>query len=160
MIPKYRVWVEAEETMHPVLGLDWSGVGDDLTAFVPMGKTSLRAVSIDNVVLMQSTGLFDSSEPPKEIFDGDIVKLHHFVTKFHEHGGAYESEKEIIGVIRYGYPSEEIKTIGKVYTSRWYIETKENTIAIDFIGGLHEESFTVLGNIHQHPHLLEVLDEK
>ncbi|WP_105115955.1 YopX family protein [Streptococcus suis] len=72
MIPKYRVWVEAEETMHPVIGLDWSGVGDDLTAFVPMGKTSLRAVSIDSAVLMQSTGKMDSTGKV-EVFVGDIL---------------------------------------------------------------------------------------
>ncbi|HFU4203799.1 TPA: YopX family protein [Streptococcus suis] len=72
MIPKYRIWVEAEETMHPVLELDWSGVGDDLTAFVPMGKTSLRAVSIDGAVLMQSTGKKDSTGKV-EVFVGDIL---------------------------------------------------------------------------------------
>ncbi|HEM3013670.1 TPA: hypothetical protein U0767_000467 [Streptococcus suis] len=48
MIPKFRAWVEAEETMHPVLSLDWSGIDDNLTVFVPMGHTSSRAVSIDN----------------------------------------------------------------------------------------------------------------
>ncbi|UUM45916.1 hypothetical protein NQZ98_02720 [Streptococcus suis] len=56
VVPKFRAWVEAEETMHPVLSLDWSGIDDDLTVFVPMGRSSSRAVSIDNAILMQSTG--------------------------------------------------------------------------------------------------------
>ncbi|MGU7942557.1 YopX family protein [Streptococcus suis] len=125
MIPKYRVWVEAEETMHPVLGLDWSGVGDDLTAFVPMGKTSLRAVSIDSAVLMQSTGLFDKNA--KEIFEGDVVKV--FDDK-----------------------------LSKIYYS-------DGAFCVDILNGgtpLHaflSEHLEVIGNVHQNPELLEVLDE-
>ncbi|HEM3230588.1 YopX family protein [Streptococcus suis] len=72
VVPKFRAWVEAEETMHPVLSLDWSGIDDNLTVFVPMGHTSSRAVSIDNAVLMQSTGLF-STFSEDELFEDDVI---------------------------------------------------------------------------------------
>lgn len=75
VVPKFRAWVEAEETMHPVLSLDWSGIDDDLTVFVPMGRSSSRAVSIDNAILMQSTGLFDVNG--KEIFEGDVIRVNY-----------------------------------------------------------------------------------
>ncbi|HEM3632596.1 TPA: hypothetical protein U1C38_000392 [Streptococcus suis] len=161
MIPKFRFWHREKGCfVDDSLYLDSLGnVYRDVTVdfFEPKAiENPIRPIK--NIEVMQSTGLFDNSEPPKEIFEGDIAKVHYFVTKFHDHGGAYEDEDEIIGVIRYGYPAGEIELVGKIYTPRWYVETKNNVIAIELIEGLHEESFTVLGNIHQHPHLLEELE--
>ncbi|HFI0640495.1 TPA: YopX family protein [Streptococcus suis] len=149
MIPKYRVWVEAEETMRPVLGLDWSGVGDDLTVFVPMGKTSLRAVSIDGAVLMQSTGLFDVNG--KEIFEGDVVTFldddnnpiyENAVVKFGQHTNKdtiFEREPVYIGV---------------------YVEVQKGTATFDVerMFNDYEGRFTIIGNIYENPELLEATD--
>lgn len=156
MIPKFRAWdtFHNEWVEHFYItenGLIYNMLQQhrDLIGAVPIEKSGL--------IVMQSTGLFDSLEPPKEIFEGDIVKLHHFITRYDEYGGAYEDEEEIIGVIHYGYNEVELKYYGKVYPPKWFIETKNCSYTLESIGGIHEESFTVLGNIHQHQHLLENL---
>ncbi|HEM4432253.1 TPA: hypothetical protein U1Z87_001981 [Streptococcus suis] len=150
MIPKFRAWVEAEETIHHVLSLDWSGIGDNLTIFVPMGHTSSRAVSIDNAVLMQSTGLFDANG--KEIFEGDIVTYldddnnpiyENAVVKFGQHTNMntiYEREPVYIGL---------------------YIEGQRGTATFD-VNRMYndcEGRLTIIGNIYENPELLEVLND-
>ncbi|MCK4023536.1 hypothetical protein HCC60_05700 [Streptococcus suis] len=132
MIPKFRAWVEAEETMHPVLSLDWSGIGDNLTVFVPMGHTSSRAVSIDNVVLMQSTGVFDKNG--QEIFEGDVVVAMSQGVK------AIGEVKRRIDGYWLMYPSWQ-------HGELWHIVENVDT---------GETGVEVIGNIYENPELVEV----
>ena len=111
----------------------------------------------DNGVLMQSTGLFDNSIPKKEIFEGDVVELHHFTENYSETGGFYEGEESLVGVVRYGYTDDEIKYFGKVYPPRWFIENRYRELVFSDLSGLHEESFKVIGNVYQNKELTEGL---
>ncbi|NQH64377.1 hypothetical protein HO645_07950 [Streptococcus suis] len=121
MIPKFRAWVEAEETMHPVLSLDWSGIGDNLTVFVPMGHTSSRAVSIDNAVLMQSTGVFDKNG--QEIFEGDVVNIFgEKLSKIYYSEGAFCVEVLNGGTPLHVYLSEHLEIIGNIYEDPELVE--------------------------------------
>lgn len=149
VVPKFRAWVEAEETMHPVLSLDWSGIDDNLTVFVPMGHTSSRAVSIDNAVLMRSTGLFDANG--KEIFEGDIVTFldddnnpiyENAVVKFGQHTNAdtiFERKPVYIGV---------------------YVEVQKGTATFDVVRMYndYEGRLTIIGNIYENPELMEEVE--
>lgn len=153
MVQKFRVLDTVNKCMSEIQAI----VYVEEKVYPIYSEVVRRYIPFSEAIFMKSTGLFDSSEPPKEIFDGDIVKLHHFITRYDEYGGAYEDEEEIIGVIHYGYNEVELKYYGKVYPPKWFIETKNCSYTLESIGGIHEESFTVLGNIHQHQHLLENL---
>ncbi|HFI0067405.1 TPA: YopX family protein [Streptococcus suis] len=125
MIPKFRAWVEAEETMHPVLSLDWSGIDDNLTVFVPMGHTSSRAVSIDNAVLMQSTGKMDSTGQV-EVYAGDILYYpdqdedNYGIIKFDEDTLAFVLDN---GYERFVYGDYGMgKVIGNIYENPELVE--------------------------------------
>ncbi|HEL2551284.1 TPA: hypothetical protein TZ316_001432 [Streptococcus suis] len=98
-------------------------------------------------------GLFDTND--KEIFEGDVVELHHFTENYHMAGGFYEGEEILVGVIRYGYTDIEIKSIGKVYPPGWLLETSYKELSFSDLYGVHEESFEIIGNIYQNPELLE-----
>ncbi|HEL2035544.1 TPA: hypothetical protein U1405_000791 [Streptococcus suis] len=135
MIPKFRAWVEAEETMHSVLSLDWSGIDDNLTVFVPMGNTSSRAVSIDNAVLMQSTGLFDKNG--KEIFEGDVVVVYDELIEFGP------------GVYEVVYSQDNLA---------WTFYDKENHDFCYILTCTWDE-LEIIGNAHQNPELLEATND-
>lgn len=153
MVQKFRVWDTINKCMSEIQAI----VYVEEKVYPIYSEVVRRYIPFSDAIFMKSTGLFDNSEPPKEIFEGDIVKLHHFISRYDRIGGAYEDEKEIIGVILYGYTEIELKYEGKVYPPKWFIETKNCSYTLESIDGIHEESFTVLGNIHQHPHLLENL---
>ncbi|HFI0065441.1 TPA: YopX family protein [Streptococcus suis] len=131
MIPKFRAWVEAEETMHPVLSLDWSGIDDNLTVFVPMGHTLSRAVSIDNAVLMQSTGLFDVNG--KEIFEGDVVEF--------EDADDIENVYINQGVIE--------------WCQGGFTVSNRTTVTLDDLLDGDKLEVTIVGNIYENPELVE-----
>ena len=107
---------------------------------------------LNQVTLMQSTGLFDVNG--KEIFEGDVVELHHF-TENYSTGGFYEGEESLVGVVRYGHTDDEIKCFGKVYPPRWFFENRYRELDFSDLSGLHEESFKVIGDIYRNPELVE-----
>ena len=61
--------------------------------------------------------------------------------------GYEEGEREMIGIVKYG-------CIFNSPIPEWYLENSDDYIPFSYID-LHDESFEVLGNKYQHPHLLE-----
>ena len=153
MIPKFKAWHKELKTMFEVKSLVFT-----LNLATIVSKNDLvpsRTCSFDDIIFMQSTGLFDNSTPKKEIFEGDVVELHHFTENYSETGGFYEGEESLVGVVRYGYTDDEIKYFGKVYPPRWFIENRYRELVFSDLSGLHEESFKVIGDVYRNPELTE-----
>ena len=97
------------------------------------------------IVMMQYTGLNDKNNKP--IFEGDICKVHIFTQELGENLGVTEGEKEFIAEIKISDKGEGvILDNGK----------EEDSGPIWSYGGMHEESFEVIGNVHEHPELLKL----
>lgn len=103
--------------------------------------TSNTYYFVDPETVGQLTGLKDKNG--KEIYEGDIVKCHYFYEALGEGLGVYEAENEFIGHISF-------QDMGLWIESN----TENNSVFLLWINGLHEESFEVIGNIHQNPELL------
>lgn len=90
----------------------------------------------------QFTGLKDING--KEIYEGDILNIHIFTQELGSNLGVTEGEKEFKAEICY-------QSLGL-----WLEGNKEEeSDYIVMFNGIHEESFEVIGNIHENPNLLE-----
>ena len=163
---KFRAWDKENKIMlavNNICNLFWDSKFIEGYELVPDPKGKREYDLIDHIIdfadaiLMQSTGLFDNSTPKKEIFEGDVVELHHFTENYSETGGFYEGEESLVGVVRYGYTDDEIKYFGKVYPPRWFIENRYRELVFSDLSGLHEESFKVIGDVYRNPELTEEL---
>ena len=127
MIPKFRAWLKQYKKMVDEV--------DDMTFFEGnlefIGCRPIDGVSFqycaDDIILMQSTGLFDKHG--KEIFEGDIVKM----------------AKDV-----YSEPAyyEVIRHRGGAYR----LESNQHGCEL----WLRHTNCEVIGNIYKNPELLEV----
>lgn len=122
MIPKFRVWDKTDKEMYLVDVINFNrgefeSIGD--------GITFLREA--DEVILMQSTGLFDKNG--QEIFEGDIL-----------YGNDGEDFWEFVE-----FDEENAK----------WVRTDLNGYKLDLSENVTE--LEVVGNVYQNPELLEVI---
>lgn len=129
MIPKFRAWLKQYKEMVDEV--------NDMTFFEGnlefIGCRTANGVSFqycaDDIILMQSTGLFDKNG--KEIFEGDIL-----------FGHAGEDFWEIVE-----FDIEEGKWIRRDIWCNSKLDLSENN-----------EFMEIVGNIYENPELLEVTE--
>lgn len=109
-------------------------------------------------VLMQFAEFKDKNE--KDIYEGDIVKFHYFYQSLGAGLGVQESEHELIGIIKWGAFGWAVSAIKGEHWEGYtgYKPGEGESYVVDLYAmnesSIHEESFEVIGNIHEHPHLL------
>ena len=146
MIPKFRAWDKKNKIMlavNNICNLFWDSKFIEGYELVPDPKGKQEYDLIDHkidfadVILMQSTGLFDIND--KEIFEGDIVELEYELTG---HRSRYIITFESTWDINIEFCFWEMREIRLNYLKP--------------ISYLDEKKVTVLGNIYENPELLEV----
>lgn len=135
MIPRYRAWIKKEKcfadqvrAIRPQLyeiDLWWEGAWD------------YDCFNLDDVVLMQSTGLKDKNG--KEIFEGDIVTDGEFarIVQYHQTLGFYMFDEE--GNERFFSDSATLE------------DFEEDAKIVS-------EILEIIGNVYENPELLEVTE--
>lgn len=133
MVPKFRAWdTTNKEIFKDTFAITESGqvvVVDQSSVFV-----SPDYVFVDNLVIMQSTGLFDRNN--KEIFEGDIITNGKDVMCMKRHNtlGFYVEQKGKVEFIADSAVLEEFEE-----------DAKEIADILE-----------IIGNIYENPELLEV----
>lgn len=112
-----------------------------------------------NWLLMQYTGIKDKNG--KDIYEGDILKFHYFFGILGPNMGVAESEHELTGIIEFEELGLGLRAIKgehwKGYTGYADGECDSSVLALYAMneGAIHEESFEIIGNIHDNPELLQ-----
>ena len=123
MIPKYRAWSKLASRMYIVNGLYF----DRGMVQYANNDNAIRFIKLENIILMQSTGLHDKNG--KEVFIGDIIKCTrgcpHEVYLEKEYGGTYVGGMPAVylkGLLsRYAWTGAE-EIIGNVYENKELLE--------------------------------------
>ena len=128
---KFRAWyVLAEEMIDEILMISFVrkeiiGKFSDGSTSVPLKFEDKR--NGEDVVLMQSTGLFDKNG--KEIFEGDILKSNKYITSVFYERGAYRVKLR---------------------------RTPNTTVTMDLMVFIEKYKTRIVGNIYENPEILEV----
>ena len=130
MIPKFRAWHKPMQRMSEVLAISYER---QKVKIRHLRGTTHMTVPLDDVELMQSTGLVDKHG--QEIWEGDIV----------------------IFTMRFGKRST--KSIGVVtFDKNELCFRVRNNIGGHYITFLHSRYLEVIGNIYENPELLEEVE--
>ncbi|HIB3703231.1 TPA: YopX family protein [Enterococcus faecalis] len=147
MIPKFRAWDKRENTMRDVAVLHFTKGGKVNSIEYWKTPSELKSYHVRNLVLMQSTGFKDDNGV--EIFEGDVANIHWFYMDYDpETLGAIENEATAKKVVI----TKEFGNLGFWWNSGddW-VDLATLALTVQ----LHEESFELLGNVHENPEILE-----
>ena len=133
MIPKYRVAFK-NKILGEVGSIDFVDETVTIPVYDKLDGEYLgdNVWGLNQVTLMQSTGLFDNSTPKKEIFESDIVEWEH-----------KDTGQLVRGIVKY---DTELGFWGMT-------DVRFNDLTS--IGYLANKRVTVLGNIYQNKELVE-----
>ena len=123
MIPKFRAWDKETRTMIDVSLIDFKK-GVLVGEHWEFGETNF--MSFDEIVIMQSTGLFDKTNT--EIFEGDVVRV-------------LDSPYTVF------YDNERGSYRLKPHDNRWNVDYMSNFS--------HGGNFEIIGNIYENQEILE-----
>jgi uncharacterized phage protein (TIGR01671 family) len=104
----------------------------------------------EDEILMQYSGIQDKNG--RDIYEGDILKVHKFVEVFGENMGVCEGEIEFIAKVENHDVGVFLNTNKIMYDDITYSDF------VVCMSGLHEESFEILGNIYQDDYLYNDAD--
>ena len=126
MIPKFRAWHKTWEEMGKVKRIRFDDDGN-VTTVLFEGKVFGENVKIDEIELMQSTGLKDKNG--KGIFEGDLLKSNKYITSVFYEDGAYCVK---------------------------FRRTPNTTVTMNVISFIEKYKTSIVGNVYENQELLEV----
>ncbi|MGQ4030868.1 YopX family protein [Streptococcus suis] len=128
VVPKFRAWDKVSHAWRHDIYIGLDGLVKDLSR---AGEEPFE-LPLDNVILMQSTGLFDKNG--KEIFEGDVVVVYDELNEFESEVYEIVYSQDNLAWIFYDNESHDFYLIS---TCTW-------------------DELEIIGNAHQNPELLEV----
>ena len=139
MIVKYKAWDKSEKKMKQVYSIKFNEQGEAIAIQDEFADNYETYVTYDvkYYELLQSTGLFDKNG--KEIFQGDII---HYKIEDKSNDGSPYTLRELTGYIYKEGNCMWVKVNDSEIVPLWCLEDQYVI-------------FKILGNIYEHPHLLE-----
>lgn len=153
MIPKFRAWDKASHAWRHDIYIGLDGLAKDLSR---TGEEPFE-LPLDDVIIMQSTGLFDVNG--KEVFEGDVVKFNDIWSEYGYEGyvdGTSEGENftEII-------KTEDGFSFGrtKIPESSVFYFLNDEHMKFSEIVKSDDFSMVVISNIYENPELMEATND-
>lgn len=152
---KFRAWDKERKKMFCPVGLFWNRVTHGLFDYCKDENETRIAINICSIseqptlcpfIIMQYTGLKDKGG--KEIFEGDILKIKAVDNRWN------------ISVVKYGIARREMKSGWTVDIPCFYFDLvgadfKAFPIVKNYKGKHDLTMLEVIGNLYEHPELLE-----
>lgn len=152
MIPKFRAWSKLASRMYIVNGLYF----DRGMVQYANNDNVIRFIKLENIILMQSTGLKDKNG--QEIFEGDILKFNDEWEDYCQEGYVDGSSEGINYVLIGSEMTYFIFEKTKYPDSSLFYYVNEEHLTFQEVMEDNEFEFEIVGNIYENPELLEVTE--